>query len=84
MPIGPLEIAIILFFILLLFGARRLPEMGRSLGLGMREFKQGISNRDRDRDELDVPEDEQRAAEPASSDVGATTSTRRRGRRVSA
>ena len=83
MPIGPMEIAIIAFFILLLFGARKLPEMGRSLGLGMREFKQGISNRDRDRDELDVPEDEERAAEPASSDA-ATTSGRRKSRRVSA
>ena len=42
MPIGPMEMAIIAFLILLLFGAKRLPEIGRSLGSGMREFKEGI------------------------------------------
>jgi sec-independent protein translocase protein TatA len=40
---NPLHIAIILLVILLLFGAKRLPEMGRSIGQGMRGFKQGIS-----------------------------------------
>ena len=86
MPIGPLEIAVLAFFILLFFGARRLPEMGRSLGVSMREFKHGISNRDRDqdRDELEVPEDEERVAEPTASEVAGTTSTRRSRKRVSA
>ena len=42
-PIGPPEIIIILIVLLLVFGARRLPEMGRSLGKGMREFKDGLS-----------------------------------------
>ena len=36
---GPLEIVVILFVVLLLFGAKRLPEMGRALGEGIREFK---------------------------------------------
>ncbi len=40
---NPLHIAIILVVVLLLFGARRLPEMGRSLGRGMREFKEEIT-----------------------------------------
>jgi sec-independent protein translocase protein TatA len=40
--IGPLELALLLMIVLVLFGARRLPEMGRSLGSGMREFKEGI------------------------------------------
>jgi sec-independent protein translocase protein TatA len=41
---NPLHIAILVVLLLLIFGARRLPEMGRSLGSGMREFKEGISS----------------------------------------
>lgn len=41
--IGIWELLIILVVLLLLFGAKRLPEMGRSLGKGMREFKDGVS-----------------------------------------
>lgn len=37
------ELLILLVVLLLVFGAKRLPEMGRSLGKGMREFKDGIS-----------------------------------------
>jgi sec-independent protein translocase protein TatA len=40
---NPLHIAFLLIVMLLVFGARRLPEIGRSLGGGMREFKQSIS-----------------------------------------
>jgi sec-independent protein translocase protein TatA len=40
---NPLHIAFIVVIVLLVFGAKRLPEIGRSLGSGMREFKQGIS-----------------------------------------
>jgi sec-independent protein translocase protein TatA len=51
--IGPWEIAILLVIVLLVFGPKRLPEMGRSLGKGMREFKDSISNKgDDDRNEL--------------------------------
>ena len=42
MPIGPLELAIVAVILLLLFGARRLPEVGRSLGSGLREFRDGV------------------------------------------
>lgn len=42
--IGPLELLIVLFIVLLIFGARRLPDMGRELGTGMREFKENIVN----------------------------------------
>jgi sec-independent protein translocase protein TatA len=41
--IGPLEIVGLLLLALLLFGAKRLPEIGRSLGSGMREFKDSVS-----------------------------------------
>ena len=44
--IGPLELAIVLVIILVIFGARRVPELGRSLGQGMREFKDSVSGKD--------------------------------------
>lgn len=40
--IGPWEVILILGIALLLFGAKRLPEIGRSLGKGLREFKGGV------------------------------------------
>ena len=39
---GPLEMVVILLVILVLFGAKRLPEMGRALGEGIREFKKAL------------------------------------------
>ena len=47
-PIGTPEIIIILVVLLLLFGARRLPEMGRSLGKGMREFKDAVTGEEKE------------------------------------
>lgn len=49
--IGPLELVVILVVVLLLFGAKRLPELGRSLGSGMREFKDSVTGKDSDEDE---------------------------------
>jgi sec-independent protein translocase protein TatA len=43
---NPLHIAFLLIIALLVFGAKRLPEMGRSLGAGMRGFKQTLSGED--------------------------------------
>ena len=40
---NPLHIAFLVVVLLLVFGAKRLPEMGRSLGTGMREFKQSVT-----------------------------------------
>lgn len=40
---NPLHIAFLVVILLLVFGARRLPEIGRSLGGGLREFKQSIN-----------------------------------------
>lgn len=39
----PSHLIVLFLIVLLLFGARRLPEMGRSLGHGMREFKDSVS-----------------------------------------
>ncbi len=40
---NPLHIAFLVVILLLIFGAKRLPEIGRSLGSGMREFKQTVT-----------------------------------------
>jgi sec-independent protein translocase protein TatA len=41
--IGPLELVVILVILLLIFGAKRLPEIARGLGSSAREFKEGIT-----------------------------------------
>jgi sec-independent protein translocase protein TatA len=73
--IGPWELAILLIVVLLVFGPKRLPEMGRSLGKGLREFKASISGKD-DEDEETPPSAElppPREEEP----VSATSSSER-------
>ena len=45
--LGFMEILLILVVVLLLFGAKRLPEIGQSMGKGIREFKKSISDVDR-------------------------------------
>jgi len=52
-PLGGPELIAVLIIVLLLFGAKRLPDLGRSLGSGMREFKGAITGKDRDDDEPD-------------------------------
>jgi sec-independent protein translocase protein TatA len=54
--IGPMELVIVLVIALLVIGPKKLPEVGKSLGRGMREFKESISgeNRNDDDDEADV------------------------------
>jgi sec-independent protein translocase protein TatA len=49
--IGPMEIVGLLLLALLLFGAKRLPEIGRSLGTGMREFKDSVSGEKKEKTE---------------------------------
>jgi sec-independent protein translocase protein TatA len=44
MPIGAPEIIIILIIALIVLGPKKLPEVGKSLGKGMREFKDSVSN----------------------------------------
>jgi sec-independent protein translocase protein TatA len=56
----PAHLIVLFLIVLLLFGARRLPEMGRSLGLGMREFKDSLSGIGNHNDE------QQRAPLPAA------------------
>ena len=50
--IGPLELIIVLVIVLLIFGPKRLPGLGKQLGSGMREFKDSIAGKgDRDEDD---------------------------------
>ena len=44
--VGPMELIILVVVLLLLFGSRKLPEIGRSLGRGMREFKDSVTGKD--------------------------------------
>jgi sec-independent protein translocase protein TatA len=46
--IGPLEIAIVLVVALIVFGPKRLPELGNGLGRGMREFKETVTGEKKD------------------------------------
>ena len=62
--IGFPELIVLLIVLLLIFGPKRLPEMGRSLGKGMREFKDSISSHSKDDDEpVSLP----RAPDPSAS-----------------
>jgi sec-independent protein translocase protein TatA len=68
--IGPLEIIVVLVVVLLIFGPKRLPDLGRSLGGGMREFKDSITGKDKDDDEDKLPpgqDADQKPAEPVQS-----------------
>ena len=48
--IGPMEIAIVVIIALVIFGPKKLPELGSSLGRGMREFKSSISGENDERE----------------------------------
>ena len=54
MPFAWWELILILLVLLLVFGAKRLPEMGRSLGKGMREFKDSVSGLTDDDDDRET------------------------------
>jgi sec-independent protein translocase protein TatA len=51
--IGPLEIVIVLVIVLVIFGPKRLPDLGRSLGTSMREFKDSVTGKDDDDKQID-------------------------------
>ena len=74
--IGVPELLIILVILILIFGARRLPEAGRALGQGMREFKDSVTGRSPGEGEArELPSGSPEPAEPAR-DREAVTSAR--------
>ena len=73
--IGPLELAIVLVIALVIFGPKRLPDLGRSLGSGMREFKDSITGKNEEEKKLEdtkrelAQESTAGGAEPVEADV---------------
>jgi sec-independent protein translocase protein TatA len=53
--VGPWEIVLLLLLALLLFGAKRLPEIGKSMGKGMREFKESLNGKEADDEPGELP-----------------------------
>jgi sec-independent protein translocase protein TatA len=51
MNFGPQEMVIVLVIVIILFGAKRIPELGKSLGLGIKEFKKSTKALTEDDDE---------------------------------
>jgi sec-independent protein translocase protein TatA len=66
--IGPLEIAIVLIIVLIIFGPKRLPELGRSMGRGIREFRSSVTGKDKQ--STDTPEARELGGTPESTDSG--------------
>lgn len=52
--VGPLELVIVLVIALVILGPKRLPEVGKSIGNGMREFKDAISGDSKDDDDDEI------------------------------
>jgi sec-independent protein translocase protein TatA len=66
-----MEIMLLLLVMLLVFGPKRLPEMGRSLGRGIREFKESVTGEDKDDD--DEPRKTELTPPPAAAPDATTT-----------
>jgi len=58
--LGTFELVIIFLVVLLLFGAAKLPEVGRSLGQGIQEFRKALKGEGRDDQEKKLPEEEKK------------------------
>jgi sec-independent protein translocase protein TatA len=64
--IGPMELIIVLVIVLVIFGPKRLPGLGRQLGTGMREFKESVTGKSgKDADDDDDRPAERRQVEAA-------------------
>lgn len=69
---GPLEIGLIVFIVLVLFGAGKLPQVGASLGKGIRAFRRGQSGED------EPAEEEEEEEVPVKRTTRKATTTRRK------
>jgi sec-independent protein translocase protein TatA len=67
--IGPTELIIVLVIVLIIFGPKRLPGLGRSLGSGMREFKDSLTGKGKDEEREQLVEEH--AEEPVEADAHA-------------
>ncbi len=64
---NPIHIAFLVVILLLLFGAKRLPEIGRQLGSGMREFKDSVTGASESPQQAALPQATQVAAQPVQT-----------------
>jgi sec-independent protein translocase protein TatA len=78
--IGVPELLIVLLIVLLIFGPKKLPQLGRSLGGGMREFKDSVTGKNKDDDEPEVIEgpDRSNVTTTAAADEEENETARRR------
>lgn len=60
-PVGPTELILIVLIVVIIFGARRLPELGKSLGEGIKNFKKSVTSKERESESKDE-------SEPSSKD----------------
>ena len=67
--IGLPEILIVLAIALIVFGPKRLPEMGRSLGKGIREFKDSVTGNDEDDEPREIERSTEETARPLEGEV---------------
>lgn len=61
-PVGPTELVLIVLIVVIIFGARRLPELGKSLGEGIKNFRKSITSKEKEsetQDEKEPPSKEQ-------------------------
>ena len=72
--IGPLELVIVLIIAVVVVGPKKLPQLGRSLGSGMREFKDGITGKSKDDDDADAVDPPPQRPTPAELDPTAAES----------
>ncbi len=56
-PVGPTELLLIILIVVIIFGARKLPELGKSLGEGIKNFRKSVSSKEKeDESSSDKPE----------------------------
>ena len=66
--IGLPELVIVLVILLVIFGPKKLPGLGRSLGTGMREFKDSITGKDEDKRSIAASDDDDEPIKPEQHD----------------
>ena len=80
--IGAPELLIVLVIVLIIFGPKKLPQLGRSLGGGLREFKNSVSGKDKDNDDepevIEGPDRTNVTTAAAASDEETETARRQR------
>ncbi len=59
-----MELIVVLVIALIVFGPKKLPDLGRSLGGGMREFKDSVTGKSKDQDKLDASHIDRAEATP--------------------